>query len=115
MPAPKKDPAIYRGDTVHTIRKDGTEGSARWTVDAINPDKSEVSISRLIRVDYRRTSYRAMEFAPDRLALVRHGTALDDSLRKAGVEPDQKPHDSDRTKSPYVLDGKAHHPDQPDD
>lgn len=74
-----------------------------------------MDVSRLIKLDFRTTRYMERTFAPDRVVLVRHGNALDDGLRRAGVEPDQKPHDSDRTKSPYVLDGKAHHPDQPDD
>ncbi|MEV6071976.1 hypothetical protein AB0L82_36010 [Nocardia sp. NPDC052001] len=113
MPKPKKpkDPAIYIGDTVHTIRADGTEGKARWTVEAINPDTSKVDIWRTVRLDYTRTRTTGMWFAADRLVLVRHGNAMDDSSRKDGSSTTQKPHHLDRTQSPYVLDGKAHHPD----
>ncbi|WP_331722976.1 hypothetical protein [Nocardia sp. NBC_00511] len=108
MPKKTTDPAIYIGDTVHTLSTDGTENRARWTVDEIHPDKGTAQISRTAKTDHRTTSYRSMPFAAERLALVRHGNALDDDMRRLGITPEQKPHHSDRTQSPYILDGKTH-------
>ncbi|SLG39489.1 Uncharacterised protein [Mycobacteroides abscessus subsp. abscessus] len=106
--APKADPAIYVGDTVHTIRKDGTEGRARWIVTEINPTTGVVEVERLVRAGRTRTRYMSMPFPAARLVLVRHGNADDDALRSVGVEVRDR---SDRASNPYVLDGVAHAPD----
>ncbi|WP_157574037.1 hypothetical protein [Nocardia jejuensis] len=106
MPKPK-DPAIYIGDTVHTISREGVEGKARWTVEEIDPARNTVRISRTVKTGFRRYSDRDIPFTAARIALVRHGNAMDDQGRKNGIPPRQQPRHSDRTQSPYVLEGIA--------
>lgn len=108
MPAPKTDPAIYIGDTVHYLRKDRTTGRARWIVGTIEPDTQRVFIHRVTRPDFRTTRYMEIPAAANRIVLVRHGNTEDDDLRRAGCQPGQADAQSDRTRSPYVLHGKAH-------
>ncbi|WP_327146811.1 hypothetical protein [Nocardia sp. NBC_01327] len=110
MPSKRKDPAIYIGDTVHTISADGTENRARWTVEEIHADTDTALISRVSKPDFRTTRYQDRPFPTARIALVRHGNALDDDLRRLREPTSQKPHHSDRTQSPYILDGHAHRP-----
>lgn len=101
------DPAIYIGDTVHTIRKDGTEGRARWQISDIYPETNKVEIERCVRTSYTGHTYTSREFRADRIILVRHGNADDDNVRGLGIEVRAR---TDRTTNPYVLDGRAHHP-----